>query len=89
MMNDRDFEQLWERAEAEGHAARLTAEYPDWRHKTRRTLSMAAGVALVLAVATPIALSPSATGSYNKVYCNRTGIQDQQWVDLADELLMS
>ena len=49
---------------------------------------MAAGVALVLAVATPIAMSPSATGNYNKVYCNRAGIQDQQWVNLADELLM-
>ena len=87
-MNEKQFEELWVKAEAESHAEKLAAEYPVWRQKTRRTLSMAAGVALVLAMATPIAMSPSATGNYNKVYCNRAGIQDQQWVNLADELLM-
>ena len=87
-MNEKQFEELWVKAEAGSHAEKLAAEYPVWRQKTRRTLSMAAGVALVLAVATPIALSPSATGNYNKVYCNRAGIQDQQWVNLAEELLM-
>ena len=87
-MNEKQFEELWVKAEAESHAEKLAAEYPVWRQKTRRTLSMAAGVALVLAVATPIAMSPSATCNYNKVYCNRAGIQDQQWVNLADELLM-
>lgn len=87
-MNEKQFEELWVKAEAERHAEKLAAEYPVWRQKTRRTLSMAAGVALVLAVATPIAMLPSATGNYNKVYCNRAGIQDQQWVNLADELLM-
>ena len=50
---------------------------------------MAAGVALVMAVATPLALAPSATGDYNNVFSNRADIQDRQWVDLADELLMS
>ncbi len=89
MMNDRDFETLWEKAEAGSHAARLAAEYPAWRRKTRRTLSMVAGVAVVLAVAAPIALAPSTTGNFNKVYSNRADIQDQQWVDLADELLMN
>ncbi len=89
MMNDRDFEALWEKAEARSHAARLEAEYPAWRRRTRRTLSMAAGVALVMAVATPLALAPSATGDYNNVFSNRADIQDRQWVDLADELLMS
>lgn len=86
-MNEKQFEELWVKAEAESHAEKLAAEYPVWRQKTRRTLSMAAGVALVLAVATPIALAPSANVNYNKVYCNRAGIQDQQWVNLADELL--
>lgn len=89
-MNEKRFEELWERAEAEGYASRLASEYPAWRTKTRRTVGMVAGLALVVAVAVP-ALMPHKTLDstyYAKVYCNRTGTDYQHWVDLADELLL-
>ena len=89
-MNEQRFEELWERVEAEGYASRLATEYPAWRTKTRRTASMVAGLALVVAVAVP-ALMPHKTMEstyYAKVYCNRTGTDNQHWVDLADELLV-
>ena len=90
VMNEQRFEELWERAEAEGYASRLATEYPVWRTKTRRTAGMVAGWALVVAVAVP-ALMPHKTMDstyYAKVYCNRTGTDYQHWVDLADELLL-
>lgn len=89
-MNEQRFEELWERAEAEGYASRLASEYPAWRTKTRRTAGMVAGLALMCAVAVP-ALMPYKTMDstyYAKVYCNRTGTDNQHWIDLADELLV-
>lgn len=90
-MNEQRFEELWERAEAEGYASRLASEYPVWRTKTRRTAgSIVAGLALMGAVAVP-ALMPYKTMDstyYAKVYCNRTGTDNQHWIDLADELLV-
>ena len=89
-MNEQRFEELWERAEAEGYASRLASEYPAWRTKTRRTAGMVAGLALMCAVSVP-ALMPHETMEstyYAKVYCNRTGTDNQHWVDLADELLV-
>ena len=89
-MNEQRFEELWNRAEVEGYASRLASEYSAWRTKTRRTAGMVAGVALVVVLAVP-ALMPHKTmdRTYSaNVYCNRTGIDNQHWVDLADELLL-
>lgn len=88
-MNEKRFEELWERAEAEGYASRLASEYPAWRTKTRRTAGMVAGLALMVAVAVPALMPHKTTDStyYANVYCNRTGTDNQHWVDLADELL--
>lgn len=89
-MNEQSFEELWGRAEAEGYASRLASEYPQWRTKRRRTMGTVAGLALAIAVAIPTLMpyTSSDNPSYGKVYCNRTGTPDQQWVDLADELLL-
>lgn len=86
-MNREDFDKLWERAEAESHATRLAQEYPAWRTRQRRTSGMAIAAAVLLAVAVP-ALAPHHSG-YGKVYCNRTGVADQQWADLASEMLLN
>lgn len=89
-MNEQRFEELWERAEAEGYASRLASEYPAWRTKTRRTAGMVAGLVLMGAVAVPTLMPHKTMDStdYAKVYCNRTGTDNQHWVDLADELLV-
>ena len=89
-MNEQIFEELWDRAEAEGCASRFASEYPVWRTKMRRTAGMVAGMALVVAMAVP-ALMPHKTmdSTYSaNVYCNRTGTDSQHWLDLADELLL-
>ncbi len=90
VMNEQRFEELWGLAEAEGYATKLAAEYPVWRNKKRRTMGMVAGLALVIAVATPAMIPNNTMGEayYSKVYCNRTGTTDQHWVGLADELLI-
>lgn len=88
MMDDRRFDALWERARAEKYAEDLAGEYPAWRTQTRRTAGMVAGLALVLAVATPLMLPSHMPANYEKVYCNHKNINDRQWVNLADELLM-
>ncbi len=91
VMNEQRFEELWDRAEAEGYASRLASEYPAWRTKTRRTAGIVAGLALVIAIAVPALMPHKIMDStyYSKVYCNRTGTDNQHWVDLADELLLS
>lgn len=89
-MNEQKFEELWDRAEAEGYASRLASEYQGWRTKTRRTKGFVAGIALVIAVATPVFMPNRALDdpSKAKVFCNRTGTSEQYWIDLADELLI-
>lgn len=86
-MTDEDFDKLWQRAETEGYAAKLSQEYPMWRARQRRNTGMAAAIAVMLAVAIP-ALMPHHSG-YGKVYCNRGDIAEAQWVSLTSEILMT
>lgn len=91
MVNEDKFEELWAKAGAIEHASKLAAEYPAWRTKQRRRAGMVAGMALLLAVATPAVYTIQRTSSDSplQVYCNRVDMSTQQWVDLADELLMT
>jgi len=90
-MNEQRFEELWQRAEGAEHGRRLAEEYPVWRQHRRRNLGVAASLAVIVAVALPL-MNPShnvaASDSYTMAYCNRTGITNQYWVDMADALLM-
>ena len=88
-MNNKQFDTLWDMAEAEGRGARLAAEYPAWQARRRRATGMVAAVAAVLIVATPMILPQRETGDYLKVYCNLRGSNDRQWVDLAEDMLIS
>ena len=88
MIKNESFEELWKELEAESYGTRLAAEYPAWRTRRRRTAGVVAGVALVLAVASPLMLQHSRQDTVAKVYSNRAGSADQQWLDLADGLLM-
>ena len=90
-MNEQRFEELWQRAEGAEHGRRLAEEYPVWRRQRRRNLSVAASLAVIVAVALPL-MSTShnavVSDSYAMAYCNRTDISNQYWVDMADALLM-
>lgn len=89
MMTDEQFEELWQRAECEQHAKRLTAQYPAWRAKRRRATGIAMASVALVAIVVPLTMQGHLQHEqYAKVYCNRTGIADQQWVDLAAEMIL-
>ena len=89
MIDEKRFNELWEQAEAEKYSKDLAAEYPAWRTRSRRMAGTVVGLALVVAVALPITLSPDSTRGYEKVYCNNKAFNDSHWTEMADALLMS
>lgn len=84
-MTDEEFDKLWQRAQTEGYASKLSQEYPVWRARQRRNTGLAAVFAIMLAVAIPT-LMPHHNG-YGKVYSNRGDIAEEQWVSLTSEIL--
>jgi len=89
MIDEKRFNELWEKAESEKYAKEMAAEYPAWRTRSRRMAGTVVGLALVVAVALPITLSPGSTRGYEKVYCNNKAFNDSHWTEMADALLMS
>ena len=88
-MTENQFDELWQRAEAEGYSQRLAAEYPAWRRKQTRIITVVTSLVLVVAVAFSIlTLQQRQLRGYEKVYCNRVGTTDVQWASLAAEMLM-
>lgn len=90
-MTENEFDELWQRAEAESYGQRLAAEYPAWQRKQRRIATVVTSLVLVVTVAvslhTLLQRQPQPQ-NYEKVYCNRVGTADAQWVSLAAEMLM-
>ena len=88
-MTENEFDELWQRAEAESYGQRLAAEYPAWRRKQTRIITVVTSLVLVVAVAFSIlTLQQRQLRGYEKVYCNRVGTDDAQWASLAAEMLM-
>lgn len=87
-LTDEQFDALWQRAESDGHAARLAAQYPAWRTRRRRTTGIVASATVLLLVASPFAMNSLRSSQHEKVYCNRSGISDRQWTDLAAAMLL-
>ena len=88
-MTENEFDKLWQRAEVEGYSQRLAAEYPGWRRKRQRTIGMVtASLAVVVLVVLVFVAQLQRPQDYEKVYCNRVGTTDAQWVSLAAEILM-
>ena len=89
MIDEKHFDELWERAEAERYAKSLRADYPGWRRRRLRDVGMAA-VVLMAAGATLPLLTGAQDGndSYVVAYCNQADMADQYWVEMADELLV-
>ncbi|MBR6160731.1 MAG: hypothetical protein IKQ75_02565 [Bacteroidales bacterium] len=88
-MTENEFDMLWQRAEAEGYGKRLAAEYPLWRQKQRRVVSMVAALLIVVTVAMSLFTTQlHHSRNYEKVYCNRVGTTDAQWASLAAEMLL-
>ena len=47
-MTENEFDVLWKRAEAEGYGRRLAAEYPAWRQRQRRNISIVAALLIIV-----------------------------------------
>lgn len=87
-LTDNEFEQLWQEAGARSQGQRLAGEYPAWRQQQRRTLVVAATLAVMAGVAIPL-FAPNATDpAYLDVCCNHSGIADNQWANLAEAMLL-
>lgn len=90
MIDEKHFDELWEKAEVEKYTESLSAEYPAWRARRRRNMGTAALVLMAAGATLPL-LTGTQTGhdSYTVAYCNRANIADQYWVDMADEMLVT
>ncbi len=87
-MTENEFDELWQRAEAEGYSLRLAAEYPAWRRKQNRIITAVTSLVVMVAVAVSVfTIQQHQPRNYEKVYCNRVGTTDAQWASLAAEML--
>lgn len=86
-MNNMTFEELWEHEERQGLERRLRQEYPAWRRRRRARRVAMASVAVLAGVAFCAFHLPPSTRSYDAVACNRSGIADSHWVDVAAKTL--
>ncbi len=84
-MDEKRFEELWQRAEAEGYASKMAAEFPAWRSARRRTAGIATGLAMAVIVAVPALnhIQPS-----EQIYCNNPAFSNSHWTEMASTLLM-
>ena len=87
-LTDNEFEQLWQEASARSQGLRLSEGYGQWRRNQRRTLGTLAMLTALAAVALPLLTGSPQNDVYKHVYCNRSGVADSQWAELADALLM-
>lgn len=83
------FDNLWEQEELQGLQQRLQREYPAWQRRRRNTLTTVASIAVLVAIAVPSILYTLPTKQYDFVACNRSGIADDHWVDVAANILIS
>lgn len=82
------FDELWEQEERQGLLSRMKSEYPAWLHRRKRRRTVAAVAIAAVAVISPfVFIHPSTTNPYDHVCCNRNGIPEKHWVDVASNIL--
>ena len=83
------FDSIWEQEEQQGLQQRLRQDYPAWLRRRRTALATVVSVAVV-SVAAGITLSTlhSPLSTYDAVACNRSGIDEGHWVDVAANILI-
>lgn len=89
MIDNKQFEELWGQEERKGVLRRLQREYPAWQQRRRTALTAASSVAVVAVVA-GITLSTlrAPRSTYDAVACNRSGIADGHWAEVAGNILI-
>lgn len=80
------FEDFWEQEERNGLLHRMRDDYPVWQRRRRIRRTALASVAVVVVVFA--FLFPFSTShSYDYVCCNRSGIPEAHWADVASNIL--
>lgn len=88
-MTENRFEELWQQMEARKYGRKLADEYPTWRRNRQRAARIVTMIILVVLV-TVVSITSlhRPAQNFEKVYCNRVGTSDTQWVTLAAEMLL-
>ena len=87
---DTTFETIWEQEEQRGLQQRLRQDYPVWQRRRRQRITLACTFAVVAVVGISILNSQfSIPKGYDSVACNRSGIADDHWADVAANILIS
>ena len=88
-MNNMTFDSIWEQEEQQGLQQRLRQDYPAWLRRRRQRRTALATIA-VLAVAgfSIFNFQPSTSKDYDYVACNRSGIAEGHWADVAANILI-
>ena len=88
-MNNMTFDSIWEKEERQGLQQRLRQDYPAWlcRRRQRRT-ALATIAVLAVAGFSFFNFQPSTSKDYDYVACNRSGIAEGHWADVAANILI-
>lgn len=82
------FDKNWEHEEQHGLLQRLRDERGTWAKRRRTQRTVLATVAVLAVAAVPlIDYSLAADKRYDGVVCNRSGIADSHWADVAGHIL--
>ena len=86
-----NFEEFWEQEERKGLLHRMRDEYPLWqrRRRIRRTTLASVAVVAVAVFSLFTSLFPlsGAPHCYDAVCCNRSGIAEGHWAEVASNIL--
>ena len=87
-MDKKRFEELWEQEERQGLQQRLQQDYPAWQQRRKQRRTIMASVAILAVVGISIFnFQFSTPKGYDYVACNRNGIADAHWAEVASNIL--
>ena len=82
------FDSIWEQEEQQGLQQRLRQDYPAWlRRRHQRRTALATIAVLAVAGFSFFNFQSSTSKDYDYVACNRSGIADAHWADVASHIL--
>ena len=82
------FDNLWEQEERQAVQQRLQREYPVWQRRRRvRQTTLTSVAVLVVAGISIFNFQSSIPQGYDYVACNRSGIADAHWANVASDIL--
>ena len=85
---DNAFDNIWEMEEQQALQQRLQREYPAWQRQRRVRRTTVASVAVLLVAGISIFnFQFSIHKGYDSVVCNRSGIADAHWAEVAGHIL--